>query len=332
MSVFLKIKRWPSSRVPYVIQANGGLPVETWFQEVNAAIGFALLVPKQHDDLSFVELTVGGYSISEDIGCKGNGKQTIGGSNKFTIIHELLHALGFKHEQLHRNLPWDDDDPKTVPSGNLKFRINGGKSLSQISIHYEDYIKTINNRRLFDAIKIAYMGRGFSVEANLLSRVLAITDQMTEHWGYCDLDSNMMYAQFKTGLTSLNQATPGGLTGIGSSGINAHCDVLSNQDVAALKFMYPPPPPPPPRDFVVAFTGLPNDSLKLTFFVRSTVNPGRSSRYTAGSNGRVVVHGFSPTQAEIRVEPWPFWSRVRIDPRSSTMLPGGRYTYTATLA
>lgn len=98
-----------------------GLPVETWFQEVNAAIGFALLVPKQQDDLSFVELTVGAYSKSEEIGCKGNGKQTIGGSKKFTVIHELLHALGFMHEQLHRNLPWDDTDPVTAPAGELMF-------------------------------------------------------------------------------------------------------------------------------------------------------------------------------------------------------------------
>ncbi len=52
----------------------------------------------------------------------------------------------------------------------------------------------------------------------------------------------------------------------------------------------------------------------------------------------VVMHelmhalGFNPGQAEIRVGPSPFWSSVRIDAGVANGLPGGRYTFSVTLA
>lgn len=113
MSVFVKNNRWANSRVPYVIKPDKH-ESEQWFDQVNQCVGFTLLVPKEASDISYIQLTIGSDSKSEQIGCKGTGMQTIGGTRKATVIHELFHALGFKHEQLHRNFPWDDNDPKRL--------------------------------------------------------------------------------------------------------------------------------------------------------------------------------------------------------------------------
>jgi hypothetical protein len=116
-----------------------------------------------------------------------------------------------------------------------------------------------------------------------------------------------------------------------SSGKSDVCDVMSNQDVAALRHMYPNPVLPP-KAFIVAFSGQVKDTVVLSFSVRSTVNPERVSRFTSDAKGHAVVHGFNPEQAEIRVEPWVHWSRVRVDPMTANGLPGGRYTYSVRLA
>lgn len=240
--------------------------------------------------------------------------QTIGGSKKFTVIHELLHALGFKHEQLHCKFPWDDTDPQL-------------KAVNRM-YSYKGKSKTENNKKLYSALSKAV--NEFYADNNLNSRLEAMLDPQTEHWGDCDLNSVMMYGRFAEAVTEVGLDKQAGVI---SSGISPQCDVLSNQDVDALRHMYPAPPPPappPPRDFTVKFSGLPHDSLKLSFLVRSTGNPGRVSRYTADASGCAVVRGFNPDQVEMRVEPWPHWGRVSLNPPTRYMLPGGRYTYTVT--
>jgi hypothetical protein len=316
MSVFRRTGRWPNSRVPYVI-VGGGPDPETWFGQVNACVGFGLLVPRQATDISYLQLTIGAHSKSEAIGYLGNGMQTIGGTTKHTVIHELLHALGFKHEQLHRRFPWDDTDPP--------------RNRVDRMFSYEGKCQTRNNQNLYKAIQSIQGGLGgkFFADNNLTSRVDALLDPDAEHWGDCDLDSVMLYGDFRKALTSIGMQNANGLVQTGQSAV---CDVLSAQDIAALRYMYPPPPPSPPRDFVVRFTGMRNDSLALGFTVRSTAQPSRTSRFTADANGHAVVRGFNPAQAEIKVEPWPFWSAVRLDPRTANALPGGRYTYSVQLA
>lgn len=65
-------------------------------------------------------------------------------------------------------------------------------------------------------------------------------DRDTEHWGDDDLDSVMMYgADCAQAVKNVGLNHSQGKAVI-SSGIHLQCDVLSHQDVAALKFMYPP--------------------------------------------------------------------------------------------
>jgi hypothetical protein len=315
MSVFLRTNRWAASRVPYVIANDASGDAEKWFGELNACIGFGLLVPKQPVDVNYVELTIGADSRSEAIGCRHGGKQTIGGTKKFTVIHELLHALGFKHEQLHQGFPWDDTDPTRQKVNRL--------------FSYEGKMQSLQNKNLYAEILNQAKSTVFYADNNLTSRLEAMLDANTEHWGKCDLDSVMMYPVFKRALLACQMTSAPQAPDVVASGISPHCDVLSNQDVAALRYMYPPPPPPPPRSFEVTFQGYPRDFLELTFSVRSTHNPGRVANFRANPLGRATVRGFDPDHAEISVQPWPYWSRVRSD--MSVMLPGGRYLYSVRL-
>jgi hypothetical protein len=185
-------------------------------------MGFDLLVPRQPADANYIRLTMGGYSASEQIGCKGAGMQTIGGSDKFTVVHEMFHALGFKHEQLHKKFPWDDSDPKRLRVDRM--------------FTYKGKLKTKNNADLYAAVVRAHNrpGGDFYVDNNLTSRLEAMLDADTEHWSDCDLDSVMMYDTFRSALIQANYAHKPGMI---SSGKSVGCDVLSNQDVDALRLI-----------------------------------------------------------------------------------------------
>jgi hypothetical protein len=221
MSVILKGRRWPRSRVPYFI--NGGtLEHDAWFDEVNRALQFPLLVQRTFGDSSVLQLNVGGPSKSEQIGWSGNATQVIGGTDKQTVVHELLHALGFRHEQLHKGFPWDDNDPKLTSVDRM--------------YAYKTKIKGASNRLLFEKI----MGRmpEFFADNNLSSRLEAILDTNNEHWAQCDLDSVMMYSNFRSAVIAANLTHSLAVT---QSGKSAACNVLSNLDVDALRYMYPRP-------------------------------------------------------------------------------------------
>lgn len=309
MSVIVRHNRWANSRVPYVITPENP-QVEGWFREVNVAVGFPLLARKLATDINHVELIIGGASKSEVIGCKGAGMQKIGGTSKHTVLHELLHAIGFKHEQLHRKLPWDDTDPRRT-------KVNRYAGFAP-----ERGFKTEGNRKLFEAITVTV--NEFYASNNLWSRLEAVMDPQTEHWGDCDLNSVMCYPDFVTALTRAGMDRSPGVT---RSGMHPACDTLSNQDAQALRYMYPAPPLQLARKFRVTFQGLPGDSVMLDFQIREKSNPLRLSKYKADANGQKVVDGFNPDIAEICVAPWSTWSQVKVDPRTANALPGGRYIY-----
>ncbi|CAN5532163.1 hypothetical protein BH09PSE5_BH09PSE5_44860 [soil metagenome] len=221
MSVILRGSRWPGSRVPYVIN-DGSLMHDRWFEEVNAAMGYRFLLRARSGDASRLVLTVGAMSRSEVIGWSGRASQAIGGTDKQSVVHELLHALGFKHEQLHRHFPWDDEDP-VVQKPDRMFRFYG-------------HINTERNKLLHSRI-CGKLGT-FYGDNNLISRVIEVRDIGNEHRGPCDLDSVMMYSSFRDAVIS---AGCNNLPDVTSSGMSPHCDVLSNDDVDTLRYMYPPP-------------------------------------------------------------------------------------------
>ncbi|WOD15885.1 zinc metalloprotease [Paraburkholderia kirstenboschensis] len=325
MSVIVRNNRWPSNRVPYEIV--GETKAAEWFRQLNDCVGHQLLVPRLASDVSYVRYTVGGYSKSETIGFKG-GMQTIGGTDKHTVMHELLHALGFQHEQLHKGFPWDDNNPKRTDNGknrmfSYKGKISGsGKNLA---LYKQIMLLGAKGSTQEEQEKSGL----FYADNNLASRCVMVNDPTIEHFGQYDLHSVMNYGDFPKAvrLAGLEQAAT-----VISSGKSNVCDVLSNQDVLALVHMYPPPPPPvrvPYRPFEVSFEGSVNDSLMLKFSVRAAHNSSQEEQFTADAEGTALVRGFDPRNAEIRVHPWPYWSRLSFEAPSA--LPGGRYMYSVRL-
>jgi hypothetical protein len=66
MSVIRRYRALAEFRVPYAI-TNGRPEMEGWFRELNAA-GFGLLQPRAAADAKYLDLVVGTYSKSAQIG------------------------------------------------------------------------------------------------------------------------------------------------------------------------------------------------------------------------------------------------------------------------
>lgn len=314
MSVIIKSKRWNNHRVPYVITV-GEEQARCWLLELNKAIGYSLLAPKEDSDTDYLDIKLrekGGSS--ENIGNLG-GRQKVGASSKSVFFHELFHALGFKHEQLHKKFPW-------VDAPELR-RVN----------RYKPFPVKPENQTLYNAILDAVPSgsKEFFASNNLWSRLEAIKDKDTEHWESCDINSVMIYPEFKRALINAGMNTR---TGVITSSMDTTCDALSNQDVAALLYMYPKPTiptPPAPRMRITFNSAYNDDSLQLTFWVRSTRESAKISRYIADKEGQMIIDGFNPVETEIRVEPFSTWTRLKVDKNTSNALSGGRYSYTVTL-
>jgi hypothetical protein len=103
MPVLSPHKLWPNKRVPY---EAADPEIEQWLLQINAATKLTLLVRRAPADPDYVSAKRGGGK-SESIGYIPNcGKYKVTADNLFSMQHEILHALGFHHEQLHSKGPW----------------------------------------------------------------------------------------------------------------------------------------------------------------------------------------------------------------------------------
>lgn len=115
-------KRWPNGRIPYIMENNFG-------PEERAAIarGIMLLqertcirfVPKKSHDKDYV-LMKRGPGCAAHVGRIGGQQWVILGTGCYgieTVTHELMHSVGFIHEQSrpdrdeHVEIVWDNIKP-----------------------------------------------------------------------------------------------------------------------------------------------------------------------------------------------------------------------------
>ena len=255
MAVISPHKAWPDSRVPYVADTP---ETAQWLLEINRVIGFPLLVEKGISDSDFVNATKGARGGSETIGyVKGKGAHGITGSHKATLQHELMHALGFHHEQLHAKGPWgafgtraataDRIDKKLLES----FGANMVPAASRIAIPVapSSVVRDLESasskkapvetgahghaRRSSissgEVLKLAVNAE--AMEQHLRAYQEALSDRNIVHMGDCDFDSVMMYGEMTLAARSLKLT----MVNTGRMTLAPH---LSNGDVQALKHLY----------------------------------------------------------------------------------------------
>lgn len=223
---------WSDSRVPIVYDASLRKQTEPWIQEVNEAVGYELMVEKEDSDTSWIKV-VPGKGRSEQIGCAGKGEQTISGQDQFSMQHELMHALGFHHEQLHEDYAWDDSD-ENITAKAIAAIIKGNGMVS-----VKKYLKPDTyNMTLYLAIAKG-MKNELAADANLLSRYKSIRDKdkLVKHLDPCDYSSIMMYPQLRDAAQSLPKLAPGKKLVKGKMASTN----LSESDVKALLTLYKKP-------------------------------------------------------------------------------------------
>lgn len=255
MAVISPHKAWPDSRVPYVADTP---ETEKWLLEINHVIGFPLLVEKGISDSDYLQAVKGARGGSETIGyIKGKGAHGITGAHKATMQHELLHALGFHHEQLHSKGPWGAFGTKATTVDRLdktlleRFGANMVPAASRIdapvaatsvvrdldSVPAKKASAELGNpghaRRKSisggEAPKIAMNLE--AIEQHRRAYQEALTDNNVVHLGDCDFDSVMMYNEMTLAARNLR------LTMV-NTGRTTRSPHLSNGDVQALKYLY----------------------------------------------------------------------------------------------
>jgi hypothetical protein len=255
MPVISPHKLWPYSRVPYVAQTP---EIESWLLEINSAIGFPLLVSKGISDVDYIAASTGSGK-SESIGyVKNVGKYTITASKKFSMQHELMHALGFHHEQLHKGGPWGAFATKAssaekidkellkiwganmLPEGS-KPKASESPTLAKTASTTDGIAKKTSDgethkRRMSigGGEKLVMDINKEAIEQHKRAYKEAIEDNNIEHWKSCDFDSVMMYGEMRKAVESLPAFKD---KAIGSKK-HPKAECLSNLDVQALQTFY----------------------------------------------------------------------------------------------
>jgi len=206
--------------------------------ELNGLIGYTVVQETESDEgIKVVRVTGQGSSRSQTTGyntdptknridvnlnrTKGDYGEKSVSENKFVIIHELLHALGFEHEQFHKRYPWDDTELPVT------------SALDQDDAVYAK-LRVPGNQKIFNELKTAY-NSGFVPVQYLASRRKNLSDTKLEtNWNNCDTNSIMMYPEHDKILKAHFSAVVAQATNkVGSS------NLLSAGDIQALRVIYP---------------------------------------------------------------------------------------------
>ena len=234
--------RWPNARIPYEVQGDQPY-LQRGIQEINKCVGYHILVDKHADDAAYIKVSDGG-GRADTIGYLGAQVHGITGYSEFVILHETMHVLGFLHEHYHRDYPWDDTKPQRPPVATFKTR-DGMYSYEALVNGVKRIAGSPWNLALYDELKkpSAYKN-SFGADFQLSCRHAARSDGLISHHLHCDLDSVMMYSESRAAYRATRAANitpPGGGGNVQASGNVGQLNILSTEDVAALRSIYPDP-------------------------------------------------------------------------------------------
>lgn len=252
MAVISPQKIWPDARVPYVAETP---EIDGWLREINAAVGFPLLVPKGKSDSDYISAERGAGK-SETIGYrKEKGKHKITAGNKFSMQHELLHALGFHHEQLHRDGPWGAFGTKAtkvdrIDKGLLErwganmvpedSRVLVPQAAPKKPAVLEDVPKKKTEaepegrgrrKSITSGEKVLLKVNQEAIEQHKRAYQEVLDDTNIVCYQSCDFDSVMMYGEMREAARIFQDKMK-------STGKHSKAPCLSNGDVDALKHLY----------------------------------------------------------------------------------------------
>jgi hypothetical protein len=242
MAVLSNSKTWPNGRVPYEAE---NVEIERWLLEINAAVGYPILVPKGVSDSDYIRAQRGNGQ-SESIGYeKNSGACLITANNKSTMQHELLHALGFHHEQLHKNGPWGAFGTKASSASRIdanlltafgKGMLDADAISAEAAAHSKSAVRPGSGRRnsISAGDKVVVSVNQEAIDQHKRAYDEAVTSNSIEHRDACDFDSVMMYPE----MTKAAEAVKLG-DKVTKTGKHPRAPSLSNGDVNALQYLYP---------------------------------------------------------------------------------------------
>lgn len=218
-------KRW-KTKVPYTITTDIQNIAKNSIAEINEAVGFDLLVEKASTDTAYLKIK----TVAEAVGSSksiGYRNEAIGvtANTQETMIHELLHALGFGHEQYHKDYPWAD--------GNKTWNYTIADSFDPRTQAAYEKSGIGTNDTLFAKI-VATGYNKMQATGQLIYRHTYLADNNFESIDNCDADSVMMYPPMKSAVESAQITT----TSYNETGKFKAGKSLSRGDQAALVAMY----------------------------------------------------------------------------------------------
>jgi len=224
MSVFTRTKQWNKGEaIPYLISQDVGMQeedVKNWINFFNQELTYALLIQKegeQSDNKPYIlfhyKNCQAGHSV---IGKPDHGNRKVEFDNKETFYHELLHALGFNHEQYHKKYPWDRNDPSVDFANDKKKRLT--------TYEFKEKSKNIKNQTMYATLLKNY-GIPMQVDGQLRQLYLVADSQDWLFSENIDAESIMMYESSATGIVEgfKKSSTP------------------SKEDFATIRLYYPDP-------------------------------------------------------------------------------------------